>query len=309
MHAHWRSSSLVEANQLPPHAADAENDRELKHAENASDDPPLGQRHVARAVERRARANAVVRQASHVVAHDAEGDRGDERGGAACEGNAQECRVHCADVRGTRREQVVAVEVDERDDEEASLPRKAERLHEADDEVREPRDEAELVEEVGHGNERGEPHERVPRRSLGKALLPREHASDHKDGHSDECGGHAADAKRSAEDPESHRQREAASHNLLLLAHRAHLLELRFRFRRRLRRVFHLRRVEDVEQQRNSDEQDAAGNAGGERPLSPRDGVSRECRGEVHAERVGRHGGDEHAAGDARGVEYCRHEV
>ena len=89
----------------------------------------------------------------------------------------------------------MGVEVDERDGQEGRLPRQAESGDDVHDAGGEGRDQTVLVQIASHRDEGGEPHEGIPRRTFGEALLPSDNAGDEENGQAVERGGDGADAK------------------------------------------------------------------------------------------------------------------
>lgn len=250
-----------------------------------------------------------MRGAAHEVGEDAEDKGGDEGGSPTCDQHREEGGVHGANVRGPGGEHVVAVEIKENHHQESGLPRESGGGDELDDSLGEPRDESVLVEVSRHGNEGGEPGEGVPGRALGEALLPGDDAGDEQGGEADECGGDGADANLGAEDPEADGDDEGGGHDLLVVAHGTELFELLLGFDGSFGGVLHLGGVEHVQDGGHADEADQPGEGSGERPLAPGDGLADGGGGQVHGQRIGSHGGDEHAGGDGGGLEDGQHDV
>mmetsp|Transcript_2212 Transcript_2212/g.8667 ORF Transcript_2212/g.8667 Transcript_2212/m.8667 type:complete len:370 (-) Transcript_2212:28-1137(-) len=201
------------------------------------------------------------------------------------------------------------VEVDESHDDKGRLPRQAEAGDDADDAFGESRNQTVRVQVTRHGDERGEPHERIPSRTFGKTFFPGDDTGDEEDGQAVERGGDRADAELGTKDPETHGQRQGSSHDLFVNRHRTELRELFLRLDRSVWRVLDFRRIQDVEDERRGDEADDTRHESTDGPLSPGDGDARDGRRQVHAKRVSGHGGDEHTGRDRRGLEHGGHDV
>lgn len=303
------SRCLIEANHLPPDRADTKEGGDVENGQTKTDLPPSREGHIAGAEERRRRANSVVGGATHDVAEDAENESGHQGRSAARDKHGEEGGVHGADVRGTRGEHVVGVEVQEHDHKEGRLPREAGGGDDVHDGGREPGDETVLVQVGSHGDESGEPGEGVPGGTLGEALLPGDDTGDEEGGKADERSGDRANTDGRTEDPETNSDSEGGSHDLLVTAHGAELFKLLLGLDGGFGGVLDLRRVEDVEDERDSDEADNTRNGRSQRPLAPGDGLANGGGGKVHGQGVSSHRSDEHAGGDGRGLEDGGHHV
>mmetsp|Transcript_31832 Transcript_31832/g.38510 ORF Transcript_31832/g.38510 Transcript_31832/m.38510 type:complete len:217 (-) Transcript_31832:1217-1867(-) len=183
-------SHLVQADHLPPDSADTEPNSDVEDGQNASKSPPLGQRDVASAVERRRRPNTIVSCAAHKVAEACEENGRDDGRASACNSNGEECSVHGTNVGGTGGEHVVGVEVDEANDHQSGLPCQPETSNHLHYFCREPADKPVLVEVCSHSNQGSEPCEGIPCTSLSQTFLPCHHSSHQQHSQTNEGGSH-----------------------------------------------------------------------------------------------------------------------
>mmetsp|Transcript_13441 Transcript_13441/g.21946 ORF Transcript_13441/g.21946 Transcript_13441/m.21946 type:complete len:321 (-) Transcript_13441:599-1561(-) len=210
---------------------------------------------------------------------------------------------------GAGREHVVGVKVQKDHDQKGGLPGEASGGDHLNHRLGEPGDETELVQVRSHGDEGGKPGESIPGGAFSEALLPSDDTSDEKGGEADERGSNSPNSDFGPKDPKAYGDNEGGRHDLLVTAHGAELLELLLRLDGGLGGVLDLGGIQHIQNQGHRNEADHTRKGRGERPRPPRDGLANGGSGEVHGQGVGGHGSDEHAGGDARGLEDSHHHV
>jgi len=300
---------LVQPDHLPPNGTDTEEGGNVKDRQTEPNLPPGGEIHVSGTKERGRRANAVVSSAAHDVREDTEHEGRHQRRGTASHEHGEEGSVHGANVRSTRSKHVVGVEVQEHNYEEGRLPSEASSRDNLNDSAGKPRDETILVEVSRHGNQGSKPGQGVPSGAFSEALLPGDDTRDEKGRQANESSGHGTDADGGSENPEPDSDDKGGGHDLLVATHGAELLELFPSLDRSLRRVLHLGRVQDVQDEGHGNQADEARKGGSERPLSPSDRLTDGRSGEVNRERVRRHRSDEHTGRNSGSLEHSGHHV
>ena len=247
-----------------------------------------------------------MRQSAEQAADETEDQRTEQRRRSGGDRRTEEHGIHRDDLRGVRREQIVHVEVDEREDGERHQPRQA--VDAGRHLVADPVDHLELAEFVGHRDEHTEEDQRLPRSGVGDDVLPRQHAGDEKNRDAREGRRRRVDVQLFAKTPQDEQQHERGSENPLVARHRATLLQFVAREGGGLRCLLERRRVDLRHHPRRRDEADETGNDRGEGPVAPGDLDLHLLRG-LLGQRISRHRGEEHGGGDHVDLQRRQHQV
>ena len=197
-----------------------------------------------------------MRGAPHDVGENTQNDGGNQRRRATGNQNGQKRRVHGTNVRCTRGEQVVRIEVQQDNNQKRRLPGQAHTTDDFNDGIRKPRDQTVFLQVRGHRNQRGKPGQSIPSWAFSQALFPGDDAGNEQNSQAVQSRSNRADADRGTNDPKQNRQTKRKSHDFLVARHRTEFCQLLFSFRRRFWRVFHLWRVQNVQHQRREDQAD-----------------------------------------------------
>ena len=257
-------------------------------------------------------------QAHHQVASGGENEAKEQRRRAEGDARTIESDEHGGDVRGGAGEEVMRVEVDEREQNHRGVAAKAKGGDASLDLIGEVADDAELVEKFGHHHQRAEPDERIPRAFFTGDVAPVEHAADEEDGDAEEGSAgrvqfqrcHTAEAEGNIR-PECEQEDEDADHPPFIAPHLAECSKFFAGEAGRVRRFLDFRRKEKVEQQRHQQDAGHAGDEHGNRPGGPvhvEMGTHDVIDGADH-QRVRRSGGDKHPGGNGVGVEVHQREI
>ena len=108
--------TLNQAQEFPPDASNTCPDQQICDTANSSNSPPFLKRHIACAIVRWGRANSIVGQTTHKVAQESQQQGHGHRGCIERDSHCQKCSIHCTNMCSTTGKEVVAVEVDKRQD-------------------------------------------------------------------------------------------------------------------------------------------------------------------------------------------------
>ena len=202
------------AEEFPPGTADTEPDDDVHERDTKADGPPGLLRDIAGAEIYRSRTGAEVGQTATDVRGNRDHEGRDEWRSAGSRTQCDEGGIHAGDMGTHAGEEIMAVQIDDKGQDQCSDHADADQLILKD--LGEPGNEAETVQIVGHDDDAANPDQGIPGFLLARDVAPFEHAADEQDAEAhegDEGGIKMRHAGRSPE-AEQHDENTQQEHTI-----------------------------------------------------------------------------------------------